>query len=154
MRSPGIRGFCGAGSTIPIARSVKGQEEIDAVREVLIPGMPASGSFVEQFQREFARYCGTKHTGTMNSGTAALFSTPYALGIARKDEVIVPDFTFGATASSVRMAGAAPIFAHATNGPGFPVSDECARSVPGLPVHPPVADQDCRYICARPGEVA
>lgn len=121
MRSHRIRGFRGAGSpvvskgdagrTIPIARPVIGQEEIDAVREVLTSGMLASGRYVKQFEREFAQYCGTNHAVAMNSGTAALFSTLYALGIAQGDEVIVPDFTFVATASSVRMAGATPVFA-------------------------------------------
>jgi perosamine synthetase len=113
VRSAGKPDFSGYGADhmIPIAQPMIGQEEIDAVREVIASGMLARGSYVDQFEHEFAQYCGTEYAVAMNSGTAALFSTLYALDIAQGDEVIVPDFTFIATASSVRMAGAHPVFA-------------------------------------------
>lgn len=101
----------GGNRTIPIARPLVGHEEIDAVSEVIKSGMLASGRYVDRFEHEFAEYCGTKHAVAMNSGTASLFSTMQALGIREGDEVIVPDFTFVATATSVRMAGATPVFA-------------------------------------------
>ncbi len=101
----------GGNRTIPIARPFIGPEEIDAVSEVIKSGMLASGRYVERFERDFAEYCGTKYAVAMNSGTASLFSTMHALGIREGDEVIVPDFTFIATASSVRMSGATPVFA-------------------------------------------
>jgi len=106
---PDVPGY-GVDHMIPIAQPVIGQEEINAVQEVITSGMLARGSYVDQFEQEFAQYCGTKCAVAMNSGTAALHSTLYALGMAQGDEVIVPDFTFIATASSVRMAGATPVF--------------------------------------------
>ncbi|MDD2702616.1 MAG: DegT/DnrJ/EryC1/StrS family aminotransferase [Candidatus Omnitrophica bacterium] len=62
------------------------------------------------FEREFARYCGRKFGIGVNSGTDALILSLRAMGIGAGDEVIVPAFTFIATASSVSLAGATPVF--------------------------------------------
>ena len=94
---------------IPIARPFVGEEEIDAVAEVLQSGMLAQGEVVTAFEEEFAAYCGTAHGVAVNSGTAALHATLLALGIGPGDEVIVPSFTFIATATSVSMCGARPV---------------------------------------------
>jgi len=96
---------------IPVARPVLGHEEIAAVTAVLESGMLASGSRVAEFEREFARYCGVSHAVAVNNGTAALHAALLAAGVGPGDEVIVPAFTFYATASSVLMCGAIPVFA-------------------------------------------
>lgn len=96
---------------IPVARPSLGREEIAAVTAVLESGMLAAGSRVAEFEREFAGYCGAAHAVAVNNGTAALHAALMAAGIGPGDEVIVPDFTFYATASSVLMCGATPVFA-------------------------------------------
>ena len=96
---------------IPVARPSVGREEIAAVTAVLESGMLAAGNRVVEFEREFSGYCGAAHAVAVNNGTAALHAALMAAGIGPGDEVIVPDFTFYATASSVLMCGATPVFA-------------------------------------------
>jgi dTDP-4-amino-4,6-dideoxygalactose transaminase len=69
------------------------------------------GEFVKKFEEEFARYIGVKHAIAVNTGTAALHIAIAALDIGPGDEVIVPPFTFIATASSILHNNAIPIFA-------------------------------------------
>ncbi len=88
-----------------------GEDEIQAVSEVIKSGMLAHGSVVEEFEREFARYLGVPYLLSVSNGTIALYVALKALGVGGNDEVIVPDFTFFATASTVVLAGATPIFA-------------------------------------------
>jgi len=91
-----------------------GREEIEAVAEVLRDGVltdkSGSGPRVLQFEKEFARYVGSRHAVAVNSGTAALHSALMASEIGRGDEVLLPSFTFSATAGSVMMTGAKPVF--------------------------------------------
>jgi perosamine synthetase len=97
--------------TIPVARPAIGQEEISAVTSVLESGMLASGERVMEFEKKFADFCGSNHAVAINNGTAALHAALLAAGIGPGDEVIVPAFTFVATASAVAMCGAKPVFA-------------------------------------------
>ncbi len=69
------------------------------------------GQEVKLFENEFARYCGSKFGIGLNSGTDALFLSLLAMGIGPGDEVIVPPFTFIATANCVSYTGAKPVFA-------------------------------------------
>lgn len=96
---------------IPVGKPAISDEEIGAVAQVMRSGMLAQGPRVTLFENEFARYCGVHHGIAVNSGTAALHAALLALGIRPGDEVIVPSFTFFATASSVCMCGAKPVFA-------------------------------------------
>jgi len=96
---------------IPVARPMVGEEEIAAVAEVMRSGMLARGSVVADFESRFADYCGSAHAVGVNSGTAALHAGLLAAGIGHGDSVIVPAFTFFATASSVSLCGATPVFA-------------------------------------------
>ncbi|MDP3562930.1 MAG: DegT/DnrJ/EryC1/StrS family aminotransferase [Methanoregula sp.] len=95
---------------IPIARPAIGQEEISAVTAVLESGMLASGDKVAELETKFADFCGTTHAVAINNGTAALHAALLAADIGHGDEVIVPSFSFIATASAVLMCGAKPIF--------------------------------------------
>lgn len=104
-----VRGF--TVDFIPVARPVLGYEEISAVTAVLESGMLASGSRVAEFEKQFAGFCGVSHAVAVNNGTAALHAALLAAGVGPGDEVIVPAFTFYATASSVLMCGATPVFA-------------------------------------------
>ena len=73
------------------------------------------GEYVKKFEEEFARYIGVKHAIGVNTGTAALHMSIAALDIGPGDEVIIPPFTFIATASSILHNNAIPIFADIDN---------------------------------------
>ncbi|RLG77333.1 MAG: aminotransferase DegT, partial [Thermoprotei archaeon] len=87
------------------------EDEINAVIEVLKSGQLAHGPVVEEFEKAFSEYLGVPYTVAVSNGTVALYLALKALGIGEGDEVIVPDFTFIATASMVVAAGAKPVFA-------------------------------------------
>ena len=87
-----------------------GKEEIEAVNRVLESGYLVQGKMVEQFEESIRKYVGTKYAIAVSSGTAALHLALLALGIEPGDEVIVPDFTFPATANVVELVGATPVF--------------------------------------------
>ncbi|MDE4907371.1 DegT/DnrJ/EryC1/StrS family aminotransferase [Methanogenium marinum] len=94
---------------IPVAKPAVGDDEIAAVAAVMKTGMLATGPEVTQFEEEFAGYCDVEHAVGVNTGTAALHVALKALGVGHGDEVIVPAFTFIATATSVSMCGAKPV---------------------------------------------
>ena len=86
--------------------------EIDvAISRVLSSGRFILGPEVEAFEREIAEYVGVKHAIGVASGTDALLLSLKALGIGPGDKVIVPSFTFFATAGVVHNVGATPVFA-------------------------------------------
>src|SRR5437763_223915 len=86
--------------------------EIDeAVGRVLASGRYVLGPEGEALERELAGYCGAPHAVGVNSGTDALHLALVACGIGPGDEVIVPAFTFFATAEAVSYTGATPVFA-------------------------------------------
>ncbi len=96
---------------IRIAQPVIGDEEVRNVIEVLKSGMLAHGPLVEEFEKRFAEYIGVKHALTIANGTLALTAALKAAGVGPGDEVIVPCFTFIATATAVLAVGARPVFA-------------------------------------------
>ena len=96
---------------IPAARPEIGDEERAAVDRVLRSGMLAQGPEVAAFEEEFSKFVGGRHCVAMNSGTSALHLGFIAGGIKPGDEVIVPSFSFAATANSVVLAGGVPVFA-------------------------------------------
>jgi dTDP-4-amino-4,6-dideoxygalactose transaminase len=87
------------------------EKEENALREVLESRVwwRTPGTKTLQFERAFAAYHGAKHGIAVTNGTAALEVVMAALGIGPGDEVIVPDFTFVATAGAVLFAGAMPV---------------------------------------------
>jgi len=94
-----------------------GDEEINAATEVLrskkLSGFYKNllgGEKVQQFEKDFAAYMGAKHGVGFNSGTSALHAALAACGVQPGDEVIVPPYTFTATASAVLMNFARPVF--------------------------------------------
>jgi len=96
---------------IGIASPYVGEEERRAVLEVLASGQFIQGAQVAEFERRFAAAHGAGHGVATSNGTAALMAALLAHGIGPGDEVIVPAFSFFATASSVVATGAVPRFA-------------------------------------------
>ena len=86
-----------------------GAGEAAAVAEVLESGMLTMGEKVAEFEAGLARACEVEHAVAVSSGTAALHLAVLALGIGSGDEVIVPAYTFPATANVVALAGAKPV---------------------------------------------
>lgn len=99
-------------SMIPAAKPLIGDEEREAVDRVLRSGMIAQGPEVAAFEKEFAeQLVGGRACVAVSSGTAGLHMGLLAAGVGPGQEVIVPSFTFAATANSVALTGATPVFA-------------------------------------------
>ncbi|MDR2348298.1 MAG: DegT/DnrJ/EryC1/StrS family aminotransferase [Bifidobacteriaceae bacterium] len=97
---------------IPPAKPLIGHEERAAVDRVLRSGMIAQGPEVAAFEREFAAaLVPGRECVAVSSGTAGQHLGLLAAGVGPGDEVIVPSFTFAATANSVALTGARPVFA-------------------------------------------
>lgn len=97
---------------IPPAKPLIGEEEIEAVARVMRGGMIAQGPEVKSFEEEFAAHFQLeRECVAVNSGTSGLHIGLLAAGVGPGDEVIVPSFTFAATANSVALTGATPVFA-------------------------------------------
>jgi perosamine synthetase len=86
-----------------------GEAELAAIAEVLESGQLTMGPKVGEFERGLAEACEVEHAVVVSSGTAALHLSVLALGIGPGDEVIVPAYTFPATANVVALAGAKPV---------------------------------------------
>ena len=100
---------------IPINKPMVGEEERAAVQGVISSGRLTDASFeggkyVREFEGKVRSLLGAKHVIAVNSGTAALHSVLMALGVKPGDEVVVPSFTFVATANVVLASGAKPVF--------------------------------------------
>ncbi|OYT40047.1 MAG: aminotransferase DegT, partial [Candidatus Altiarchaeales archaeon ex4484_43] len=95
---------------IPIAKPIIGDEEKEAVLEVLNSGIIAQGPRVREFELAFSEFTGTEFAIAVNSGTAALHMALLAHDIGKGDEVITTPFTFIATSNSILFTGARPVF--------------------------------------------
>lgn len=95
---------------IAIARPLIGQEEKEAVLQVLSSGRLAQGEYVEAFERQFAALCQVPDAVAVSSGTAALYLALLAHNIGPGDEVITTAFSFAATANVILLVGATPVF--------------------------------------------
>jgi dTDP-4-amino-4,6-dideoxygalactose transaminase len=126
---------------IPPAKPIIGEEEREAVDRVMRSGMLAQGPEVAAFEREFAEHFSLgRACVAVNSGTSGQHLGLLACGVGPGDEVIVPSFTFAATANSVALTGATPVFAD-IDADDFclsPAAAEAAiteRTVGVMPVH-------------------
>jgi perosamine synthetase len=95
---------------IPVSRPSLSQLDVDYVTDAVKSGWVSSlGAYIDEFEQQFAHYCGAKYAVSASNGTVGLHLALMALGIREGDEVIVPDLTFVATANVVRMAQAVPV---------------------------------------------
>lgn len=125
---------------IPAARPVIGEDEIEAAVRVLRSGRVVQGPEVAAFEEGFSGLVDGRHCVAVNSGTSALQLLLLALGIGPGDEVIVPSFSFAASANAVRLVGADVVFADIEPGSfGLdPAAVEAAitpRTAAIMPVH-------------------
>ena len=100
---------------IPINIPDIGKEEIREVTTVLSEKSLTSSSFdggkrVQQFEKLLSKFVKSKFAVAVNSGTAALQASLYAIDVKPGDEILIPSFTFVATANSVKSVGAKPVF--------------------------------------------
>lgn len=127
-------------AAIPLAEPILGEDERSAVLRVIDSGMLAQGPEVAAFEAEFSETVGGRHCVAVSSGTSALHLGLIAAGIGRGDEVIVPSFTFAATANAVVLAGATPVFVD-IDPRTFCIAPDAARAAIGprtaaiIPVH-------------------
>lgn len=96
---------------LPVAEPFLGEKELEYVSDCIISNwISSTGKYVTRFEDLFAEYCGSKYALATSNGTTALHLALLALGIGEGDEVIVPSFTFIATANAVSYTGAKPVF--------------------------------------------
>jgi perosamine synthetase len=99
-------------SFIPISKPFIGAREKELVLDALDSGWVSSiGKYIDEFEANFARYCGTAYALAVSNGTTGLHLALATLGLQPGDEVIIPDLTFVATANAVAYTGATPILA-------------------------------------------
>lgn len=101
---------------IPLFKIYTDKEDINSVSSVIKSGMNwAIGPKIEEFEKTVAKYVGVKYAVAFNSGTSALHTLMLAYGFGKDDEIIVPSFSFIATANSPLFVGAKPVFAEIEN---------------------------------------
>ena len=145
---------------IPFHRPLIGEEERRAVEQVLSSGWLTTGPVTLGFERDFAAFVGAKHALAVNSATAALQLALDAIGLRGGDEVLVPTYTFTATAEIVTYFGARPVLCDCVQG-GFNIDVADAhrrvtdRTRAIIPVHfaGEPADMDAVSALARSHEL-
>lgn len=95
---------------IPYGHQYIGQDDIDAVVEVLKTDWLTQGPKVEEFEKKLAEYCGAKYAVVVSNGTAALHAAYFVAGLKAGDEVILSPLTFAATANAALWQGTKPVF--------------------------------------------
>src|ERR1700692_116954 len=96
---------------LPYGRQSIGEDDIQAVVEVLRSDWLTTGPKVAEFEEAFAAQVGAKYAVSFSSGTAALHGAAFAAGLKPGDEAITTPLTFAATANCVLYQGARPVFA-------------------------------------------
>lgn len=95
----------------PVAKPILNGNEKKYVADCIdSTWISSAGSYIEKFEEKFAEFCGVKYAISVMNGTVALHLALLAIGVKPGDEVIVPTFTYVATANSVKYVGAKPVF--------------------------------------------
>ena len=144
---------------IPVIRPFLGEEEALAAAEVVRSGWVAQGPRVAEFEKAFAGFAGAGHGVAVSSCTTALHLALHLLGVGPGDEVVVPSFSFIATANAVRYVGATPVFADVDAATGNLTADTVdavltPRTVAVIGVHQggmPFDVAALQALCARRG---
>jgi dTDP-4-amino-4,6-dideoxygalactose transaminase len=112
---------------LPLTDIAMPEQDVQAVLDCLKDGWLTMGPRTKAFERALAEYVGTPHAVTVSSGTAALHLAYLAAGIGEGDEVIVPAFTFVATAAAARYVGAEPVLCDVKSAVDFNIDVEDAE---------------------------
>ena len=96
---------------VPVMKPWLGEEEAAAAAEAVASGWVAQGPRVRAFEEDFARRIGTTEAVAVSNCTTGLHLALHLLGVGPGDEVVVPSFSFIATANAARYVGAQPVFA-------------------------------------------
>ncbi|MFB6200963.1 MAG: DegT/DnrJ/EryC1/StrS family aminotransferase, partial [Halorhabdus sp.] len=96
---------------VPQVRPFLGEEEVDNLREVIETAWVSEGPYSAEFREQIKNVTGSEYAVLAPNGTLSLYMGLLALGVGEGDEVIVPDFTYCSSATSVVYAGAKPVFA-------------------------------------------
>lgn len=97
-------------TTIPVARPLLDEHEVEAARRVILSGWVTQGPEVAAFEREFAEAVGAPHACAVSSCTTGLHLALAACGVSDRDEVVTVSHSFIATANAIRYCGATPVF--------------------------------------------
>jgi dTDP-4-amino-4,6-dideoxygalactose transaminase len=114
------------GWSVPLTDIEVPEQDVQAVIECLASGWLTMGPRTQAFEQALGGYVGSPHVVTVSSGTAALHLACLAAGIGPGDEVIVPAFTFVASAAAVRYAGAEPVLCDVRGARDFNIDPEDA----------------------------
>jgi perosamine synthetase len=95
---------------IPITKVVFNDKDIKSILQPLKTGWVVQGKFVKEFEDKWCRFTGVKNSIAVTSGTTAIHMALASLGIKENDEVIIPSFTWIATANAVEYLKAKPVF--------------------------------------------
>ena len=95
---------------VPLSDVIVDDELVESVLEVVRSGWWSMGPRVEEFEREFAAFCGAAHGIAVANGTGALHLALLAVGCGPGDEVVVPSLNFVAAANTIKHTGAEPVF--------------------------------------------
>ncbi len=109
---------------VPLTDIAIGDQDVEAVLDCLRSGWLTMGPRTKAFEQALAHYVGTPNAATVSSGTAALHLACLAGGIGPGDEVIVPAFTFVASASAPRYVGAEPVLCDVHSARDFNIDPE------------------------------
>jgi perosamine synthetase len=96
--------------TIQLAKPVIGDREVELVTQVLRSGQLSLGGMLARFETAWAERAGVAHAVACSSGTAGLHACFHAMGLGPGDEVILPSFSFVASANAILFTGATPVF--------------------------------------------
>lgn len=99
-----------AGRSVPVAKPLLDEQEVEAARRVVMSGWVTQGPEVAAFEKEFAGFVGAAHACAVSNCTTALHLALKALGVGPGDEVVTVSHTFIATANAIRYCGAVPVF--------------------------------------------
>jgi dTDP-4-amino-4,6-dideoxygalactose transaminase len=113
-----------SGWRVPLTDILITEQDVQAVLDCLQSGWLTMGPRNGAFEEALVRYVGTPHAATVSSGTAALHLACIAAGLGPGDEVIVPAFTFVASASAARYVGAEPVLCDVHSAQDFNLDPE------------------------------